>query len=261
MEQEDLNICLLGSWIKGSFQQEKRLWKQVVHAKYDIYSPNIFCCKEKNSSFFWKGVMKAAHAVKFGYIWVVGKGDRVRFWEDTWFGGAPLGTQYSEIYSVLNEQNITVHEAWDGTQIRCTFRRNFTAEMLEQWRELEAIADSICFTEIEDAVVWKYECNGIYSSSSLYRIVNNRGVLPVFLHVMWKIQVPPKIHIFLWLLAKNKVMTKDNMEKRKMGKPLDCVFCLEQESIEHLFFGCVVAKCVWSDYLSYFRSQLLTSNL
>jgi len=61
--------------------------------------------------------------------------------------------------------------------------------------------------------------------------------------------VLPKIHIFLWLLANNKLMTRDNLRKRMIMKPLDCVFCCENESVDHLFFGCVVAKTFWS-YIS-----------
>ena len=30
---------------------------------------------------------------------------------------------------------------------------------------------------------------------------------------MWKLKVPPRIHIFLWLLANNKLLTGDNLAK------------------------------------------------
>lgn len=71
---------------------------------------------------------------------------------------------------------------------------------------------SICFSNEVDFVIWKYESNGVFSSSSLYKVVTNRGVMPVFLPFMWKIVVPPKIHIFLRLLANNKIMITDNMD-------------------------------------------------
>lgn len=64
--------------------------------------------------------------------------------------------------------------------------------------------------------------------------------------VVWNLRFPPKIHIFLWLLSHNKLMTRDNLRKRHIIKPRDCVFCLENESICHLFFECVVARNIWS---------------
>ena len=42
-------------------------------------------------------------------------------------------------------------------------------------------------------------------------------------------------------------MTKDNLAKRGIEKPPACVFCTDNETIDHLFFGCVVAKQIWVD--------------
>jgi hypothetical protein len=68
--------------------------------------------------------------------------------------------------------------------------------------------------------------------------------------------VSPRIHIFLWLLANNKLMTQDNLEKRKMWKPINCEFCNELESIAHLFFNCLVARNVWSSISTFFGIHL-----
>jgi hypothetical protein len=46
-------------------------------------------------------------------------------------------------------------------------------------------------------------------------MVNDRGVKQVFTHVVWKIPVPSRLHVFLWLLVNNKVLTKDNLAKRR----------------------------------------------
>jgi hypothetical protein len=37
----------------------------------------------------------------------------------------------------------------------------------------------------------------------------------------------------------------DNLNKKGLQKNTSCCFCGEQESIVHLFFGCVVAKVTW----------------
>jgi hypothetical protein len=47
--------------------------------------------------------------------------------------------------------------------------------------EILELAREINFTNSEDQVIWKYESNGIYSSKSLYDIVNFRGIQPVYL--------------------------------------------------------------------------------
>jgi hypothetical protein len=51
---------------------------------------------------------------KLGYMWKVGNGEKVRFWEDNWVGPASLAIQFWDIYSLINEQNKTISELWDG---------------------------------------------------------------------------------------------------------------------------------------------------
>jgi hypothetical protein len=47
------------------------------------------------------------------------------------------------------------------------------------------------------------------------------------------------------VLAHNKLATVDNLNRKGMSKPTQCCFCAENESIDHLFFECVVAREVW----------------
>jgi hypothetical protein len=86
----------------------------VVDAKYNTKNPNILCCHDTNPSIFLKGVMWAAEAVKFGYKWLVGNGKNIKFWEDTWYGNAPLAVLYWDVYMIVNQQDKTIHELSDG---------------------------------------------------------------------------------------------------------------------------------------------------
>jgi hypothetical protein len=79
---------------------------------------------------------------------------------------------------------------------------------------------------------------------SLYAIVNNRGVRPIYTSVTWNISVPSRVYIFLWLLANTKTLTRDNLEKRRKLDDKRCLFCNEHESVSHLFFECCVAQRV-----------------
>ena len=78
----------------------------------------------------------------------------------------------------------------------------------------------------------------------MYAMVNFRGINQVHITDMWKIHVPPNIHIFLWLLAHNKMLVRDNLSKRQHLDDLSCLFCSKGENINHLFFECVVAIVV-----------------
>jgi hypothetical protein len=171
--------------------------EKVIDAKYNTRNPNILSCQDVDPSIFWKGVMWASRAVAVGYRWKIGNDKSIKFWEDIWFGNSPLAVQFWDIYFVSNQQTQTVSDIWDGQQIRCTFRRTFSEEMMVQCQELLVIINTISFSEDEDQLIWQYETNGVYSSSSMYSLVNLRGVHPVFLPPVWELKIPPRIQVFL----------------------------------------------------------------
>jgi hypothetical protein len=62
---------------------------------------------------------------------------------------------------------------------------------------------------------------------------------------LWKIKIAPKINFFLWLIAKDKILSKGNLKKRNWRGGCDCCICGVCESTDHLFFECSVAKYIW----------------
>jgi hypothetical protein len=70
----DINMCLFASWIQIYHGSKSKLWREIIDNKYNTYSPNVFCCGERNSPSFWKGAMWAAKAAKMGFRWKVGNG-------------------------------------------------------------------------------------------------------------------------------------------------------------------------------------------
>jgi hypothetical protein len=58
-ELKDLNLCLLGAWVKRYIGDEGRLWRSIMDRKYCSHG-NIFYADRNNVSPFWKGVLMAA---------------------------------------------------------------------------------------------------------------------------------------------------------------------------------------------------------
>jgi hypothetical protein len=135
------------------------------------------------------------------------------------FGKTP-GVELPPVYVILcNVQGKTISQVWDGTNMKLTFRRNFSAPLMIKWHELEGLDFSLSLYEETDALIWQYENKGEYSTSSLYAIINFGGVTPVFILAVWQLVIPPRVHIFLWLLSQNKPMTRDKPKKRNLNKP------------------------------------------
>ncbi|WVZ90585.1 hypothetical protein U9M48_036872 [Paspalum notatum var. saurae] len=75
----------------------------------------------------------------------------------------------------------------------------------------------------------------------MYEHLMNQIALPLHKH-LWKLKLPLKIKIFLWFLFKGVILTKDNFIKRRWSGDGRCCFCDSNESIQHLFFDCHVAR-------------------
>ena len=114
-----------------------------------------------------------------------------------------------------NEQAATISQVWDGSELKLTFRRTVPQRLMLQWEELTQIASNISLNNEEDAPVWRFTSNGQYSVQSLYAVLSFRGVMPIHIPAVWQLNVPPRVHIFLWLLYNNKLLTRDNLQKKR----------------------------------------------
>jgi hypothetical protein len=126
----------------------------------------------------------------------------------------PLAVQFWEIYCICNEKSRKIADIWVDGELRVTFRRTFTEILMQYWRELLAVMEETILNDEADALIWCYNKSKVYSSQSFYNVISYRGTTPLYIPVVWNICVPPKIHLFLWLLSHNKLATVDNLIKR-----------------------------------------------
>jgi hypothetical protein len=78
-----------------------------------------------------------------GYTWKIGNGRSVNFWEDHLFGSCILAIQFQDLYVIANEQSISIDDAWDGLQLKLTFRRSVDQQLMSMWYDLLSVAESI----------------------------------------------------------------------------------------------------------------------
>lgn len=134
---------------------------------------------------------------------------------------------------------------WDGVNLKCTFRINVYSDHYQSWLDIAELVSSIQLSEEEDEMIWQFNCSSNYSSQSLYKIINFRGIKSIHVPAVWSLKIPPRVHFFLWLVMNNRALTRDNLAKRRKVDDESCLFCSEKETIQHVFFYCVVAKQCW----------------
>ena len=101
---------------------------------------------------------------------------------------------------------------------------------MNMWYDLLSIAENLKLQEDNDQIIWSFSSNGKYSVQSLYAVLNHRGVVLLYVSAVWKLKIPPRVQIFLWLVSKNKILTRDNLAKRREVSDKTCLFCNEPES-------------------------------
>jgi hypothetical protein len=155
-----------------------------VEYKYNIKNPNVLCCPSVGSSPFWKGVIWAMQAAKIGNHWNLGKGDKIRFWEDQWLGNTSIAILYWPLYVINEQQGKTMSEVWDGENLMLTFRRTVSEQDMNLWWELENVICGVTLSEEDDQMIWSYSSSGKYSVQTLYAVVNFRGISSVFVNAI-----------------------------------------------------------------------------
>jgi hypothetical protein len=62
---------------------------------------------------------------------------------------------------------------------------------------------------------------------------------------IWKIKMPLKVKVFMWLVLKNCILTKDNLMRRGWTGNSQCHLCSSEENMSHLLFECTFVRFVW----------------
>lgn len=117
--------------------------------------------------------------------------------------------------------------------------------LYQLWIDIVNISHSMIFFQVMMMLSFgSYIILEFIMCNLFYVVINFRGVLPVFTPAVWNLNAPPRVHIFMWF-ANNKILTRDNLSKRKNLENMSCLFCNEEGSFVHLFFGCCIARASW----------------
>ena len=175
----------------------------------------------------------------------LGDGRKIRFWEDTWLGDAPLKNQYLSLYNITDRKNVLVNDVLAiAPPLNMRFRRSLVGDKWEVWSHMCLRLMEVQLQDIPDTFVWKLTTSGGFTVKSMYEDLMN-GHTRYLRKYLWKLKIPLKIKVFMWFLHNKVLLTKDNLAKRRWQGCTKCSFCGSEETIEHLFISCPFAKIIW----------------
>lgn len=228
LDLELMNLSLLAKW-RWKFKDPccHRLWKQAILLNYYSSHPLPAC------SPFWSAITHN-QALCDGFInYSPCRDSEIQFWHDNWLGDRSLAIQYPYLFNICMNPHISLTVVLDSHGRAVQFARTPTGVQKYEWEELLHVIHSFHSDSNIDEISWGLEHQGQFSVKSLYQFVSFRGVLESSSLQIWKLPIPPKIRVFLWLLVKNRILTKNNLIKRGWVGQLSCFFCPVPESVDH----------------------------
>lgn len=128
-------------------------------------------------------------------------------------------------------------------------------------RQLLKWAAPISYDE-EDDFLWD-PSGGKYTIKTRYKILQDQPNQQDW--CLWKTvsksESLPKIKIFIWTILKGNILTSENLKKKRLPRSSRCPMCLQaEETIQHLFQDCTLAKECWQQLRSPLEINLNFTN-
>eukprot|EP00253_Pinus_taeda_P034383 PITA_34383 len=150
--------------------------------------------------------------------------------------------------AIMHRNLIQSHSFWevkDGSIARF---------WMDSWQQSPSLANVIhgipdhqLHQQEKDKLRWGYEEKGTYTTKEAYHIIIKGQLIKDKLwEKIWNPPIWPKISTFLWLLSHNRILTWDNLRKRKFEGPSICFNCkMEEETTVHLMQLCPLSRQMW----------------
>jgi hypothetical protein len=192
--------------------------KVLLLKKYIKGKPLISVKQRHNDSQFWKKLL-SLREVFFKYCKVVvGNGCKTSFWKTSWIGDGPLAVKFHVLFDLALDKDVSVNKVLSSNFDALSFRRRMMGSLQVLYDELVALCANYTLSDQEDRVNWCMGNKG-FTVNSLYK-KNSIEQVTVPYRFLWKSKLPQKIKVFIWLVIRNKILTKDNLKKKEIGMVL-----------------------------------------
>jgi hypothetical protein len=181
----------------------------------------------------------------------------ISFWLDHWMGDGPICMRFPMLYELAVNQKCSVYEVAEADRV-IRFKIRFPPIIRDQWYSLASLLNEVNLSDNKDSVRWKWTSNKQFSMKLVYlHLTSNENGMAY--SEIWKAKIPPKIKIFMWMVAQRAMLTKDNMIDRNWQGDPGCYFCGEIETVDHLLFQCPIS-IVWGVLAIYFNQRVRPSS-
>ncbi|KAL5703068.1 hypothetical protein ACHQM5_028204 [Ranunculus cassubicifolius] len=262
----ELNCALLCKWLWLFSREPNKLWVRVISEKFSLEKGGWFTKlrREPYGCSMWRGIMRYKNVFEKLVRFSVGKGDRVRFWEDCWCLDVPLAVKYEGLYELSRYKGAFIKDCAPIVELTVDWnlglRRRLPDHLVEKLAELLELLG--CYSIVgfdHDQMLWEDGSKPLMVKTMVKCLTLDRlqekqlGIFNFPDRRVWLNELPTKVSFFVWSLLRLAVLTQDKLQRRGFALANRCVFCKEnEESALHLFFQCRKTKKIWSYFYASF---------
>ncbi|XP_057444459.1 uncharacterized protein LOC130736674 [Lotus japonicus] len=205
-------------------------------------------------SYAWSSILKTSDFISKGSAWRIGNGTTVRIWHDNWLpNGSPINYR-EDVVQELGLERVVDLLLPDG--------RGWNKELIE-WTfcpatALRILAVPLPFQPQDDHMYWAGSGDGKYCVKSGYEFLRGKVSQQLseasstirfsaeFWKELWKSSCLPRCKELVWRACNGALPVRGALRKRGLDVDPSCMRCGEEdESIEHVFLRCPVARACW----------------
>jgi hypothetical protein len=246
-----MNEALLIKHLHKFYNKEDIPWVQLIWNTHYTNGQVPYASPEKGS-FWFRDIMKFCDHFRGIASAHVGRGDTTLLWQDVW-NGHHLKSELPRIYSYARNRKISVALFCSTSDVHQHFHTPISSQAAQELITLHQIVSQAQVNN-QGRDKWTYIWGSKrYTPSKFYNLNFTSIQAPQPFKWIWRTKVSKKIKIFIWLLFRDRINSR-NLLKRKHfkieGDDYNCVLCnLNIEELSyHLIFQCPFSSECW-DYL------------
>uniref|UniRef100_A0A2N9GN59 Reverse transcriptase domain-containing protein n=1 Tax=Fagus sylvatica TaxID=28930 RepID=A0A2N9GN59_FAGSY len=250
------NKALLGKWLWRFGLEEHHLWRRVLVAKYGVDFGGWRTSRTRSpyGCGVWKGIVLGWDDYFQHIEFVVGLGNRIRFWQDKWCEDMALMDRFPTLYACSAQREVTIAAvlmrpaAGGPCEWNVTFGRDFNDWEIDLVVDFfQLLASKTPTNEGPDRLRWKGRKDGVFTSRSFYHALTDRPGVPFPWKGIWAVKAPPRVSFFIWTATWGRILTCDNLMRRGYTMVSRCCLCCSDgETVDHLLLHCPISHVLWS---------------
>eukprot|EP00253_Pinus_taeda_P023411 PITA_23411 len=225
-----LGAKLWWRWMRGG----NDLWKQLWRHKYNMTdsTEDIYCMQETpKGSTIWELASQNQDIVNKNIFWEIRAGGEAKFWDENWHQREKMSSiqRIQGIQNKIGDNHMYVKDYWKENELDGIWRK-WTP--LEDWgietnqEQQEAFRKEVESRKVKertgkDIIRWGKSTKGNFTIKEAYYLTDQQDATKRNQEwkVFWGKNWWPKVTVFAWLVAKQKILTWDKLQKKGFNGP------------------------------------------